>query len=278
MSNATKTQTDGFEPERCLTIGGYQISLLPRNAYEVAYLPEKDVIGFAFETQNGFHAFSGDVIRPFRTRPNSLSWLSAGCEVWSKSSEGGEYLTVSLNIDQHENKPMQERFNDCLDEKALNAAHAIRRQLLTGCVDELLIEQYIMALESSVLRVLGPESIEPSASRWLTSSRLRRLDEYIETHLGGRLTVAELAASCGLSAGFLNRAMRAATGRSSHEYVLDRRVGRARQLLCSSGLSVMQIALECGFSSHSHLTATMRGRLGITPALLRGPRKRVGIE
>jgi AraC family transcriptional regulator len=274
MSNATHARVDGFEPERSLAIGDYQITLLPRSAYEVAYLPAKDVIGFAFETQNGFHAFSGDVIRPFRTRPNSLSWLPAGCEVWSRSREGGEYLTVSLNMDQHGNKPMQERFNDCLDEDALIAAHAIRRQLLTGCVDELLIEQHLMAMKSSVVRVLGLDSVESSASRWLTNGRLRQLDEYIEAHLGEHLTVAELAASCGLSAGFLNRAMRAATGRSSHEYVLDRRVGRARQLLCSSRLSVMQIALECGFSSHSHLTATMRGRLGITPALLRGSRKR----
>jgi len=253
-----------------MTIGECHLSLLPSSAYEVAYLPATSIIGFAFEAQSGFHAFSSDVARPFRTRPNSLSWLPAGCEVWSSSREGGEYLTVSLKVDQNEIKPMQGRFNDCLDRDALNAAYAIRRQLLTGCADKLSLERHVMAMENSVVRVLGLDTMETQASRWMTSSRLRQLDEYIDAHLDERMTVAELAASCGLSAGFLNRAMQAAIGQSSHDYVLDRRVGRARQLLCASGLSVMQIALECGFSSHSHLTSTMRQRLGVTPTLLRG--------
>lgn len=270
MSNVAKSRNVGHEPERNMTVGDWHLSLLPRSAYEVAFRPVTSVIGFAFETQSGVHAFSSDAARPFRTRPNSLSWLPAGCDVWSSSSEGGEYLTVSLDVDQHEDILSQGRFSDCLDGSALNAAHAIRRQLLVGCVDELSVERHVTALKDSVMRVLGPGAIESSASHWMTNSRLRQLDEYIDAHLSERMTVAELAASCGLSAGFLNRAMQAATGRSSHEYVLDCRVGRARQMLCSSRLTVIQIALECGFSSHSHLTSTMRKRLGITPTLLRG--------
>jgi AraC family transcriptional regulator len=72
---------------RRVAIGCTRIELLPRMAYDVAYTPEAAVIGFAFESQAGTHAFATDRITDFRTRPNSLAYVPKGCDVVSRSSE-----------------------------------------------------------------------------------------------------------------------------------------------------------------------------------------------
>ena len=52
-----------------------------------------------------------------------------------------------------------------------------------------------------------------------------------------------------------------------HQYVTDRRLERAASLI-TQGVPIAQVALDCGFSSQSHLTSTMHGRKGVTPASL----------
>jgi AraC family transcriptional regulator len=85
----------------------------------------------------------------------------------------------------------------------------------------------------------------------------------------GELTVQDLADDLGLSAGFFSRAFKAATGRSPHAYIVDRRVARARAELASGAEDLSAVALATGFSSHAHLTTTFRQRLGVSPSALR---------
>ena len=72
-----------------------------------------------------------------------------------------------------------------------------------------------------------------------------------------------------LSSGFFCRAFSAAVGKPPHDYIIDRRVSRARTLLQNATLDLSAIALESGFASHAHMTATFRKRLGLTPSQLR---------
>ena len=58
--------------ERRTIVGGNcVVTLLPMTAYDVRYVPRTAVVGFAFETQAGSHAFASDRMRPFRTRPTA---------------------------------------------------------------------------------------------------------------------------------------------------------------------------------------------------------------
>jgi len=50
-----------------------------------------------------------------------------------------------------------------------------------------------------------------------------------------------------------------------HQYVTRRRIARARTLLLNNHLSILEIALTCGFSSQSHFAATFRTIVGVTP-------------
>ena len=112
-------------------------------------------------------------------------------------------------------------------------------------------------------------SIAPAARSWMTPRRLRLVDELIEARLDAKLTVRELAAALRLSTGFFCRAFKASVGKAPHDYIIDRRVSRARALLQSNPLDLSAIAHASGFASHAHMTATFRSRLGVTPSALR---------
>lgn len=103
----------------------------------------------------------------------------------------------------------------------------------------------------------------------MTARRLKLIDELIEARLDDKMTVQDLATALGLSAGFFSRAFKRAIGMSPHAYIVDRRIVRARTLLRSRALSLSTVALSSGFASHAHMTATFRGRLGVTLSHLR---------
>lgn len=103
----------------------------------------------------------------------------------------------------------------------------------------------------------------------MTPQRLRLIDELIEVRLDAKVTVQDLADAVGLSTGFFSRAFKAAVGKAPHDYIVDRRVSRARSLLDETKLDLTTVAHASGFASHAHMTTTFRGRLGITPAALR---------
>jgi AraC family transcriptional regulator len=94
---------------------------------------------------------------------------------------------------------------------------------------------------------------------------LRRVIERMR-NLGTELSLQALAKESGYSRVHFVRMFRAATGYTPHNYVLKLRVDRVRELLASPTLSLTDIALECGFSSHSHLSRVFRQVLGATPS------------
>lgn len=103
----------------------------------------------------------------------------------------------------------------------------------------------------------------------LAATELQRLTEYIEAMLAQPLSLAELAALVHLSSHHFARVFKRSTGQSPHQYVLARRVERARQLLLNGDLPVAEIAALVGFADQSHLAAHLRRQLGLTPRQLR---------
>src|SRR5215475_5735745 len=94
---------------------------------------------------------------------------------------------------------------------------------------------------------------------------LRRVIERMR-NLDTELSLQVLAKESGYSRVHFVRMFRAATGYTPHNYLLKLRVDRVRELLASPTLSLTDIALECGFSSHSHLSRVFRQVLGATPS------------
>ncbi len=269
-----RTQSTNYAGERrntpkMISTGYCEIVLLPAAAYDVRYTPANPVIGFAFEAQSGVHAFASDRTQPFRTRPNSIAYIPAGCEVISRSASGGEYLTLTVgDVYDVAARPVC-RFNDRIDADAIKAAEKLRGIILANlCFDGLEVEREVLKLADAVYKASG--ILEPlPAERWMTPRRLKQVDDFIQSNLANAMPVEAIATSLGLSAGFFSRAFKAATGKSPHDYILDRRISRARALIVQTDLELARVATECGFASQAHMTTQMKRRLSITPARLR---------
>jgi AraC family transcriptional regulator len=268
MWKATNQITSG--QSRRSVAGSWCAELLPRTAYEAVYTPLLPIIGFAFDTQVGVHAFGSDRKIEFRARPNGLAFVPAGCDVYSQSKHGGEYLRITFEWFGGEPWSRSPRFSDVIDPLAIHAAQQLRRELLASDrVDELRCDQLVHMLKERTACVLSGPPVAPAARSWMTPRRLMLVEDLIEAKLDAKLTVQDLAGALRLSAGFFCRAFSAAVGKAPHDYIIDRRVSRARTLLRNTALDLSAIAHASGFASHAHMTATFRKRLGVTPSALR---------
>jgi AraC-like DNA-binding protein len=86
----------------------------------------------------------------------------------------------------------------------------------------------------------------------------------LREHLAGRVTLAVVAAECGVTVFHLIRAFRRVTGVTPYAYLIQLRVNRA-QLLLRAGAAVTDAAYSCGFSDQSHLTRIFRRVVGVPP-------------
>ncbi len=115
----------------------------------------------------------------------------------------------------------------------------------------------------------GPALPLPVNLHQLSAKRARQLQDYIDSELHRRFSVGELALLAGCDAREFHAVFRNTFGNSPAQYIIDRRLERASQLIRDTTLDITGIALDTGFSSQSHLTTTLRKRRGVTPYQLR---------
>ncbi|WP_437841419.1 helix-turn-helix domain-containing protein [Sorangium sp. So ce1153] len=125
------------------------------------------------------------------------------------------------------------------------------------------------------VHLLGRSPAPSKPPRGLSKLQLRRLTSYIEEHLDQNLSLERLAGVAEVSASHLKTLFKRSTGVPVHEYVVQRRVERAKALLLRGDLPASQVAIEAGFAHQSHMARCMRRVLGVTPtALARRPAAR----
>jgi AraC family transcriptional regulator len=103
----------------------------------------------------------------------------------------------------------------------------------------------------------------------LPSWKLKRALEIIETELTGSPSLVDLASRVGTHPTSFCRAFKQSIGISPHRYLLERRVARAKEMMAEDGLTLAQIALDCGFSTPSRLSVIFRRVTGSSPSVYR---------
>jgi AraC family transcriptional regulator len=103
----------------------------------------------------------------------------------------------------------------------------------------------------------------------IPAHRLRTALEYIEAHLCEDLSLEAIAAAAHLSTFRFARGFRKATGQPPHQYVIGRRLERAKDLLRTTDDAIGEVARRTGFASQSHFTALFSKRCGLAPKLYR---------
>jgi AraC family transcriptional regulator len=99
----------------------------------------------------------------------------------------------------------------------------------------------------------------------LAGNRLKRVLAHIEDNLALDLSLRAIAEIAGVSVSHCKTAFVKSVGLPVHQYVIQRRVERARMLLGDGDLSISQVALETGFAHQSHLAYHVRRVLGVSP-------------
>jgi len=123
-----------------------------------------------------------------------------------------------------------------------------------------------------IRHVLAPRRPERGRDGALPRGRLRAVVDYVEGHLDAGPSLGRMAAVARLSPYHFSRQFKAATGLPPHQYVIMRRVERARQLLqAGTDLSLAEVALHAGFSDQSQFCHHFKRLAGVTPGLFRTP-------
>jgi AraC family transcriptional regulator len=104
----------------------------------------------------------------------------------------------------------------------------------------------------------------------LPTYQLNQVLDYIDAGLAKEIKLSDLAGLLGMSPFHFGRMFKQSIGISPHQYVIQQRIERAKCLLKDSDQAIIDIALECGFTSHSHLSKQFRKVMGMTPRNFRG--------
>jgi AraC family transcriptional regulator len=129
----------------------------------------------------------------------------------------------------------------------------------------LFLDQLLNAVCAHTLEQYGTvRPVVRRAAGGLARWQERRAKEMMSA-LDSDVSIAELAAECGLSITHFVRAFRQSTGTPPHRWLLTRRVERAMSLFVESNLTLAEVALTCGFCNQAHLNRAFVAKVGISP-------------
>jgi AraC-like DNA-binding protein len=132
--------------------------------------------------------------------------------------------------------------------------------------------------EEAVAVALDPAPAPPARATPREVRLAREVEHRLALGFDERLTLSALAAPHGVSVFALCRAFRAVHATGIHRRLQVLRLRHALALMLDSDRTLADIAVECGFASHAHMTTLFRRQTGLTPRAARrlaaGPRPR----
>lgn len=113
-----------------------------------------------------------------------------------------------------------------------------------------------------------PFDVTPAPVPAKTLHLIRRAKAFLEAEFTNRILLADVARAVGASPAHLTVLFRRVEGIPLHRYLMHLRLARALIALPYAD-DLTKLALEVGFSSHSHFTAAFRRHYGVTPSKVR---------
>ena len=187
-----------------------------------------------------------------RTRPGRLATFRISRELFSESA-------MSLGLRQGQAQLAHKVVP--ADEVLRLLAQTLFADLRAGNPDGPLASE--AAARALVCRLLLRDQRERGGG---PASAVARVQQHIDAHLASALTLEQLADVAGMSLFHFCRVFRDSLGVTPHQYILGRRMEQARRLLwAGTGMSMLEVALACGFGSSSHFSAQFKRHTGQTP-------------
>jgi AraC family transcriptional regulator len=173
-------------------------------------------------------------------------------------------LGDAINTDSLELVPFSSNRDDQMARLVLAAEYGVSSGLSAG---RIFLESIGIALAAHLLTHYANKRVAPRIPRAsMPKYLLDRALEFIDENLGNNLSLAEVSAIVEMSPYHFCRLFKRSTGLSPIQYVKRERIQTARRLLAEHRLSLVEVALQLGFSDQSHFTRTFRAEVGVTPS------------
>lgn len=138
--------------------------------------------------------------------------------------------------------------------------------------DRLFVEEAVLSILGEVTKLAYERQGAKPAARLRQRRDIDMIEaarQVIARHFKENLSLADIAREVESSVFHLARIFKARTGFSLHAYRNQLRLRAALERLADPSLDLIEIALDLGFSSHSHFTETFRRSFGKTPSAVR---------
>jgi AraC-like DNA-binding protein len=134
---------------------------------------------------------------------------------------------------------------------------------------EFLVRDELSSIQFDIYKNISSKIIGPSQKALRDAKRSKTMLNYISNHFSSTLTVEMLASDSKISESEVLRCFKNTTGTTPMQYVINYRLQRASELLVSTSMKVIDIALDCGFGETSYFTKKFKKKYRITPTAYR---------
>jgi AraC family transcriptional regulator len=218
---------------------------------------------------------------PYSRRPGSASLFTAGVipavrkftkmEVIIGAVSPSLFNGIEGEADRRPIGPLNEKLNFKDAGLRMLMSLLITESEAGGPCGRLYADSLVNALAIRLVQ-LG-RLVEPqrnSIDSRLPGHLLRRVLDRMNSEFSTDLSLVTLAAESGYSRAHFLRMFRAATAQTPHEYLLHLRLENALRMINEQSTSpLIDIAVACGFSSHTHFTKAFRTKFGVLPSQYR---------
>jgi len=221
----------------------------------------------------------GAVRRFLPPLPGDIWFIPAG-QAYAAMARGGSIRYFELHIDPSIletlaapgmallNLPVLQAYRDDLIYQLIVQMHH-----LASAEDDLsarLRENLQLCVCLHLLQLVQSGAPTHSASpRGLPKNARQKVEDYVADNLDRPIGIDRICSVAGLGKHRMLEAFRHTFGTSPKQYIIARRLQRAMAMLMSTDRSIVEVALDCGFSSHSHMTSTFRSHMNLLPSDLR---------
>jgi AraC family transcriptional regulator len=274
----TPTVCPRVSEEKSRSWGTMSVAVCRRPPGEMVWRSDYYRISCTLADLGGVQQSDDGPVEEYRLRPGDIAFRPGNRKLWSDLS-GARFIRILQSRETYDSVAAelvrggaihlepQDSFRDPLISQI---AVALADGIDSEFVDGILADALNTALAVRVTRrFTDPSALMPAPSNGLARNRLKRVCDYIETHLDDRLTLTDLAGVACLSTFHFSRSFKEAVGVGPQRYVTQRRLERAKTLMRRSKRPLALIAREAGFADQSHLTSIFRREMGTTPGRYR---------
>ena len=195
----------------------------------------RKALSHSMSLSSGVRADTGDPIRQWKN--NSLTLLTL---VVRAAIEGGLSPEIAYSLNDHYAAMIEHA-------RSLSAVMTLSGQLMDDFT----------------------ERVHDVRERSGTSSSIQNACHYIDTHLSEPLTIHDLAAQAGYADYYFSQKFKNETGQSVSEYLCDKRIEKAMQLLRDPSVDLSEVQEMVGIQSRSRFYELFKQKTGLSPAQYR---------